>query len=113
MKGYLKKLAAMGAPTDEEAKAEAGEASFAEDNPTGAGSTKCKRCSFVDEDGASVCPNCGSNSMRKTDNGKQVNHSNPEAPKDQRVKNQDRVFSFFRGQTALKHGPSDDTESWD
>ena len=95
MKGYLKKLAAMGAPTDEEAKAEAGEASFAEDNPTGAGSTKCKRCSFVDEDGASVCPNCGSGSMRKTDNGKQVNHSIPEAPKEKKVKRSNCSFFAF------------------
>lgn len=113
MKGYLRKLAAMGAPTDEEAKAEAGEASFTEDNPTGAGSTKCRKCSFTDPDGNSICPNCGSNEMRKTDNGKQVRHNTPEIPKDQRVRNQDRVFSFFRGQAAIKHGPSDDTDSWD
>lgn len=113
MKGYLRKLAAMNVPSDEEAKAEEGEASFAEDNPTGAGSTKCKRCGYKDPDGGSTCSNCGSDAMRKTDNGKQINHNNPEAPKDSRVRNQDRVFSFFRGQTAIKHGPSDDTSSWD
>lgn len=113
MKSYLKKLAAMGVPSDEEAKAEEGEASFAEDNPTGAGARKCKQCGYVDHDENSACPNCGSNSMRKMDNGKQVRHSQSEMPSNQRVKNQDRVFSFFRGQAAIKHGPTDDTEDWD
>lgn len=113
MKGYLKKLAEMNVPTDQEAKAEEGEASFTEDNPTGAGATKCKRCSFTDPDGSPSCPNCGSDSMRKLDNGKQVRHNSPEVPNSQRIRNQDKVFSFFRGQAAIKHGPTDDSSSWD
>ena len=112
-RGYLKKLAEMNIPSNEEAKAEEGETSFAEDNPTGSGARKCKRCGYVDHDENAECPNCGSSSMRKMDNGKQVRHSRPDAPNNQRVKNQDRVFSFFRGQAAIKHGPSDDSESWD
>lgn len=113
MRGYLRKLAAMEVPTNQEAKAKEVSPSSAEDNPTGSGSTKCKRCGFVDRDGNSECPNCGSSSMRKTDNGKQVRHNQPEAPDNQRMKNQDRVFSFFRGQAAFKHGPSDDSDSWE
>lgn len=113
MKDYLKKLAEMNIPSEEEANAEEGKTSFAEDNPTGSGAMKCKRCSYVDHDGNSSCPNCGSNSMRKLDNGKQVKHDRPEMPNNQRIRNQDRVFSFFRGQAAIKHGPTDDSEDWD
>ena len=112
-KGYLRKLAAMESPTDQEAKAEEGNASFAEDNPTGSGARKCKRCGYVDHDDSAECPNCGSNAMRKMDNGKQVRHNHPGVPENQRVRNQDRVFSFFRGQAAIKHGPSADGEDWD
>ena len=113
MKWSLRKLAAMSVPTDREAEAEAGEESFTEDNPTGSGATKCKRCSYTDPSGSSSCPNCGSYSMRKVDNGKQVNHSSPQMPDNRRIRNQDKVFSFFRGQAAIKHGPTDDTDSWD
>lgn len=112
-KSYLRKLAAMSVPSDEEARAEEGETSFAEDNPTGSGARKCKRCGHVDHDDSPECPNCGSSSMRKMDNGKQVRHSRSELPSNQRMRNQDRVFSFFRGQAAIKHGPTADGEDWD
>ena len=108
MERYFKKKASIGVPSDAEAKAEEGTALFKEDEATLNGSTKCRRCGYEDENGASECPNCGSNSMRKAGLGRKLISSNPITPTKEKTTDQDRVFTFFRGMSAIKHGPIGD-----
>lgn len=115
MKKSLRKLAAMEVPSENEARAEEGKETFTEDNPTGSGEVKCRKCGQKSsaEEAEGGCPNCGSRSLAKTDLGKKVNPSNPRVPTKDRVLNQDRVWTFFRGTPAIKHGPTDDGGSLD
>ena len=60
MKKSLRKLAAMEVPSENEARAEEGKETFTEDNPTGSGEVKCRKCgqksSAEEAEGGHLCP---------------------------------------------------------